>query len=237
RFAAEGWHVQSVNDSEELQALERALHGARAERQMPSFIAVRSHIAYPAPHAIDTAAAHGAPLGEDEVRATKEAMGFDPDRHFWVHERVYEHMSLGENGAAAHGGIVKPYGSTFLIFSDYMRPSVRLSALMCLPVLWVWTHDSVGLGEDGPTHQPIEHYAALRAIPHLWVIRPADANETAVAWRVALERADGPVALLLSRQAVPVLDRSSLAPADALERGAYVLWDSHPEAAPEATLI
>ena len=265
------------------------------------------------PNAVDTAKAHGAPLGEDEVRAAKEVMGFDPDRSFWVDERVYEHMSLREagasaqeawkqrfdrwreafpamagdwdrawagrlrdgwrealpsfqageqiatrsagqkamaafaefaptmiggaadlvestktvfegagefskvhagrnvpfgirehamgaivNGAAAHGGIVKPYGSTFLIFSDYMRPSVRLSALMGLPVVWVWTHDSVGLGEDGPTHQPIEHYAALRAIPHLWVIRPADANETSVAWRVALEREDGPVALLLS---------------------------------------
>jgi transketolase len=130
------------------------------------------------------------------------------------------------NGAAAHGGIVKPYGSTFLIFSDYMRPSVRLSALMGLPVVWVWTHDSVGLGEDGPTHQPIEHYAALRAIPVLWVIRPADANETSVAWRVALERRDGPVALLLSRQNIPVLDRQQLAPAAGLKRGGYVLWDS-----------
>jgi transketolase len=133
------------------------------------------------------------------------------------------------NGAAAHGGIVKPYGSTFLIFSDYMRPSVRLSALMQLPVVWVWTHDSVGLGEDGPTHQPVEHYAALRAIPQLWVIRPADGNETAHAWRVALERADGPVALLLSRQNVEVLDRTEVAPAEGLERGGYVLWDSAPE--------
>ncbi|TMK99072.1 MAG: transketolase [Actinobacteria bacterium] len=353
RFAAEGWHVQSVTDSEDLHALEGALHAARAERQMPSFISIHSHIAYPAPHAVDTAAAHGAPLGEDEVRATKETLGFDPERHFWVDEHVYEHMSLREsgaaaqaswteerrdpwraafpeeaadwdltwrgelregwraslpdfapgeslatraagnktmaafsqfaptmiggaadlvestktefvgagtfssahsgrnvpfgirehamgtivNGAAAHGGMVKPYGSTFLIFSDYMRPSVRLSALMRLPVVWVWTHDSVGLGEDGPTHQPIEHYAALRAIPHLWVIRPADANETAAAWRVALERGDGPVALLLSRQAVPVLDRSALAAADGLERGAYVLWESHAEGAPDATLI
>jgi transketolase len=103
---------------------------------------------------------------------------------------------------------------------------VRLSALMGLPVVWVWTHDSVGLGEDGPTHQPIEHYAALRAIPGLWVIRPADANETSVAWRVALERGDGPVALLLSRQSIPVLDRGQLAPAAGLERGGYVLWDS-----------
>jgi transketolase len=341
RLQADGWHVQQVPDSEDLIALEDALGAARAEVERPSFIAIRSHIAYPAPHAVDTAKAHGAPLGEEEVRAAKEVMGFDPDRTFWVDDRVYEHMSLrdsgaraqaqwrtrfdawrealpeqaadwdrawagklrdgwrealpsfdageqiatrsagqkamaafsefaptmiggaadlvestktvfeggGEfssvhagrnvpfgirehamgaivNGAAAHGGIVKPYGSTFLVFSDYMRASVRLSALMGLPVVWVWTHDSVGLGEDGPTHQPIEHYAALRAIPRLWVIRPADANEAAEAWRVALEREDGPVALLLSRQGVPVLDRVELAPARELERGGYVLWDS-----------
>jgi transketolase len=343
RFAADGWHVQRVEDSEDVDALEAAIAAAREERERPSFIAIRSHIAYPAPNATDTAKAHGAALGEDEVRATKVVMGFDPERTFWVDERVYAHMSLRErgaelqrawqermsewredfpeqaedwdrawagrlregwrealptfeagekiatrsagqkvmaafgeyaptmfggaadlvestktlfegggefsrvhagrnipfgirehgmgaivNGAAAHGGIVKPYGSTFLIFSDYMRGSVRLSALMGLPVLWVWTHDSVALGEDGPTHQPVEHYAALRAIPQLWVVRPADANETAVAWRVALEREDGPVALLLSRQNLPVLDRSELAPADALERGGYTLWDSAP---------
>jgi transketolase len=348
RLHADGWHVQRVQDSEDLDALQVALDAARAEVERPSFIAIRSHIAYPAPSAVDTAAAHGAPLGEEEVRAAKLAMGFDPERSFWVDERVYGHMRLtgsgadaerewrvrfdawreahpelaedwdrtwsgrlvegwrealpsfaagaklatraagqqtmaafssyaptmiggaadlvestktvfegaGEfsrphtgrnvpfgirehamgaivNGAAAHGGIVKPYGSTFLIFSDYMRPAVRLSALMGLPVLWVWTHDSVGLGEDGPTHQPIEHYAALRAIPRLWVIRPADANETAQAWRVALEREDGPVALLLSRQGVPVFDRSGeLAPASELERGGYVLWDSRSGEAP-----
>ena len=140
---------------------------------------------------------------------------------------IREHaMGSIVNGAAAHGGIVKPYGSTFLIFSDYMRGAVRLSALMEIPVAWVWTHDSIGLGEDGPTHQPVEHYTALRAIPFLWVIRPADANETAVAWRVALERQDGPVALLLSRQGIPVLDRSRTGPAEGLQQGAYVLWDS-----------
>ncbi len=341
RMHADGWHVQRVEDSEDVEALHKALLAARAETERPSFISVRSHIAYPAPNAVDTAKAHGAPLGEDEVRATKRAMGFDPDLTFQVDERVYEHMSLRESGAAtqqawveretswrerypelaeeweqawsgrlregwraalpsfeagkqiatrsagqkamaalapfgptmvggaadlvestktvfegageysrahtgrnipfgirehamgaivnglaAHGAMVKPYGSTFLIFSDYMRPSVRLSALMGLPVMWVWTHDSVGLGEDGPTHQPVEHYAALRAIPRLWVIRPADANETAVAWRVGLEREDGPVALLLSRQNLPVLDRAEVGAADGLERGGYVLWDS-----------
>jgi transketolase len=146
---------------------------------------------------------------------------------------IREHaMGAIVNGLAAHGGIVKPYGSTFLIFSDYMRGAVRLSALMGLPVVWVWTHDSVALGEDGPTHQPVEHYAALRAIPHLWVVRPADANETSEAWRVALERPDGPVALLLSRQGIPVADREGegLAAASELERGGYVLWDSGPGA-------
>jgi transketolase len=343
RLAADGWHVQRVEDSEDVAALEAALSAAREETERPSFIAIRSHIAYPAPNAVDTAASHGAPLGEEEVRATKQAMGFDPERKFWVDDRVYAHMSLVEsgtdaerewrlrfdawrerfggladewdrswagrltdgwrealpsfqageklatraagqktmaafsayapttiggaadlvestktvfegagefskvhagrnvpfgirehamgaivNGAAAHGGIVKPYGSTFLVFSDYMRGAVRLSALMGLGVVWVWTHDSIGLGEDGPTHQPIEHYSALRAIPHLWVIRPGDANETAQAWRVALEREDGPVALLLSRQGTPVLDRADgrLAAATELERGGYVLWDS-----------
>jgi transketolase len=140
---------------------------------------------------------------------------------------IREHaMGAIVNGAAAHGGIVKPYGSTFLMFSDYMRGAVRLSALMGLPVVWVWTHDSVALGEDGPTHQPIEHYASLRAIPHLWVIRPGDPNETVVAWQVALERDDGPVALLLSRQNVPVLDPSEVADAHGLQRGGYVLWQS-----------
>jgi transketolase len=341
RFEADGWHVQRVEDSEDTDALEAALERARQETERPSFIAIRSHIAYPAPHAVDTAKSHGSALGEDEVKATKRVMGFDPDVTFAVADSVYEHMSLRErgaeiqqewrerleswretfpemaddwdrahsgrlrdgwqsslptfeagesiatraagqkvmaafaeyspctiggaadlvestktvfdgggqfsrvhagrnipfgirehamgaivNGAAAHGGIVKPYGSTFLIFSDYMRASVRLSALMGLPVLWVWTHDSVGLGEDGPTHQPVEHYAALRAIPQLWVVRPGDANETAVAWRVALQREDGPVALLLSRQGIPVLDRDELASADGVEHGGYVLWES-----------
>jgi transketolase len=362
RMHADGWHVQRVEDSEDTQALYDALLAARAETERPSFISVRSHIGYPAPNAVDTAKAHGAPLGEEEVRATKVVMGFDPDVQFHVDERVYEHMSLsvsgasaqaeweereqkwrerypqlaeewdqvwsgrlnegweealptfaagesiatrsagqkamaalnpfaptmaggaadlvestktvfdgaGEysrvhtgrnipfgirehamgaivNGLAAHGGMVKPYGSTFLIFSDYMRAAVRLSALMNLPVMWVWTHDSVAVGEDGPTHQPVEHYAALRAIPHLWVMRPADANETAIAWRVGLEREDGPVALLLSRQNLPVLARSSVlggaggggeetlcAPVEGLERGGYVLWESPPDGSPAA---
>jgi transketolase len=140
---------------------------------------------------------------------------------------IREHaMGSIVNGIELHGGMVKPYGSTFLVFSDYMRPAVRLSALSQQNVVWVWTHDSVGLGEDGPTHQPVEHYAALRAIPNLWFIRPADANETAQAWKVALEREGGPVALALTRQKVPTFDRSVVASAEGVGRGAYVLWES-----------
>jgi transketolase len=355
RFEAQGWHVQRVGDANDLEALDAALDAAKAETRRPSLIVVRSHIAYPAPHAIDTAKAHGSPLGEDEIRETKEVLGWDPDEQFAVPEAVYEHMSLREkgesleeqwrvrmerwraafpeaaedwdraqagqpeprwietlprfdpketpkmatrtagakvmaalqpftptmvggaadlvestktvfegagvfsrtfagrnvpfgvrehgmgaivNGLAVHGGIVKPYGSTFLIFSDYMRPAVRLSALMSLPVLWVWSHDSVGLGEDGPTHQPVEHFAALRAIPNLWVIRPADANETTAAWKVALERDGGPVAILLTRQDVPVLDPAQVADASGVERGAYVLWESvNGDGPPDLVLI
>jgi len=347
RFEAFGWHVQHVADVNDLDALRAAITEAQAETRRPSLIVVRSHIAYPAPHAIDTAKSHGSPLGADEVAATKKAMGWDPELHFHVPDEVYAHMNrvdrgneletewhqrlsswsqsfprerevwdaawagrigswtlpewkpgddlatrdagkavmqafkdavptmiggaadlvestkteftgaglfspdwvgrniafgirehaMGSivNGIAAHGGCVKPYGSTFLIFSDYMRPSVRLSALMGLPVVWAWTHDSVGLGEDGPTHQPVETYAALRAIPNLWFVRPADANETAWAWKVALEREDGPVALSLSRQKVPTLDRSDVASAKGVEKGAYTLWESGPS--PELLLL
>jgi len=346
RLEAQGWHVQWVDDANDLDELRDAIGNAHAETRRPSMVVIRSHIAFGAPRAVDTAKAHGAPLGEEEVRATKEALGWDPDKTFVVPDEVREHCNVVErgieleaewkleferwsaafpheresweraqarrigewelpvfeageklatraagrkvmqafrhavptmvggaadlvestytefeggglfsadwsgrnipfgirehamgsivNGLALHGGIVKPYGSTFLIFSDYMRPAVRLSALMNLPVVWVWTHDSVGLGEDGPTHQPVETYAALRAIPYLWFIRPADANETSYAWKLALEREDGPVALSLSRQAVPTLDRSELAPASAAVRGAYTLWESGP---PDLILI
>jgi transketolase len=153
-----------------------------------------------------------------------------------IHFGVREHaMGAILNGLGVHGGIV-PYGSTFLIFSDYMRPAIRLAALMGLHVVYVFTHDSIALGEDGPTHQPVEHLAALRAIPDLTVIRPGDANETAIAWRVALETNDRPVALVLTRQAMPTLDRSRYASADGLRCGAYVLSDSV-EGAPDLILI
>jgi transketolase len=148
---------------------------------------------------------------------------------------VREHaMGAILSGLALHGG-VRPYGGTFLVFSDYMRPAIRLAALMKLPVIYIFTHDSIAVGEDGPTHQPVEHLAALRAIPGLTVIRPADATETAAAWRVALQNAGGPVALILSRQNLPVLDRRNLPPAEMLERGAYVLSDG--AGAPQVVLI
>jgi transketolase len=152
-----------------------------------------------------------------------------------VHWGIREHaMAAAVNGLALHGGIVKPYGSTFFVFTDYMRPSIRLSALMELDVVWVLTHDSVAVGEDGPTHQPIEHLAALRAIPGLTVLRPADANETVEAWRVALEEVSGPAMLVLTRQDLPVLDRSKLAGAEGVARGAYVLADAD---SPDGVLV
>jgi transketolase len=153
-----------------------------------------------------------------------------------LHFGVREHgMGAALNGIAAHGGII-PFGSTFLIFSDYMRPSIRLAALMELGVIYVFTHDSIAVGEDGPTHQPVEQLAALRAIPRLIVIRPGDANETAVAWRVAIESRACPVALVLTRQNLPTLDRSQFAPADELRKGAYVLADA-PGGQPDIVLI
>ncbi|MEO3777894.1 transketolase [Micromonospora sp. B11E3] len=156
--------------------------------------------------------------------ATKEFPGHEYGRtlHFGIREHA---MGAILNGIALHGG-TRPYGGTFLVFSDYMRPSVRLAALMKLPVVYVWTHDSIGLGEDGPTHQPVEHLTALRAIPGLDVVRPADANETAWAWRQALEHTDRPTALALSRQALPTLDRSALAGAEGTTKGGYVLAEA-----------
>jgi transketolase len=338
RLEAQGWHVQRVDDANDLSALRKAIANAQAEIERPSIVVVHSHIGYGAPHAVDTAKAHGSPLGEDEVRATKVALGWDPDQKFVVPDEVREHMNVtkrgieleeawqkkvaswaakypalqedwdqvhtgrprpgwvealpefapGEevatrdagakvmeafkhftptmiggaadlvestktefkgggvfsathagrniafgirehamgaivNGISLHNGMLKPYGSTFLIFSDYMRPAVRLSALSKLQVVWAWTHDSVGLGEDGPTHQPVEHYAALRAIPNFWFMRPADATETVGAWKVALEREGGPVGLALTRQKLPTLEHTQR---DGVARGAYVLWES-----------
>ena len=347
RFEAYHWHVQRV-DGHDRGAVADALEAARQETERPSIIICRTHIAKGSPNKQDTSGAHGEPLGEDEVVATKEALGLPVAPTFFVPEAVRallagvrerldkeasewrarfaqwqqanpelsaqwearmarkipeglggklpsfevgkeiatrnassevlqvlsreipgfvggsadlapstktliegaEDLARGRysgrnlrfgvrehgmgglmNGMSLHGGFI-PYGGTFLVFSDYMRPSVRLAALMRQPVIYVFTHDSVFVGEDGPTHQPVEHVAALRAIPHLTVIRPADAAETAEAWLVALERSSGPTALILTRQNVPVLDRSLLAPAEMLRRGGYILLD-----APDPELI
>ncbi len=341
RFEAYGWHVLDVRDANDTVALEAAIRAGQKVEDRPTLIRVKSVIGYPSPNKQGTSKVHGAALGEDEVRATKEVMGWDPDKHFYVPDEVYAAASMKEDGAkahaewnerfaswkdangelaqewdlawqgkplpgladalptewdkdklatrvagqkvmaafessvptmlggaadlsestktefpeserytaekagrnvffgvrehamgaavnglAAHGGIVRPYGSTFLQFADYMRGAIRLSALTGLPTTWVFTHDSVGLGEDGPTHQPVEHFAALRAIPGLVVLRPGDAQETAESWRVMLEDLEGPAALILSRQDLPILDRSEYASASGVGKGAYVLADA-----------
>ncbi|MDT7883952.1 MAG: transketolase [Thermoflexus sp.] len=342
RFRAYGWHVLDL-DGHDREAVAQALAEARQVSDRPSLLICHTHLAYGSPNKQDRAEAHGAPLGAEEVRRTKERMGWPVEPPFYVPEAVYAHMRrLIEEGARweaewrarfeayaaaypdlaaewarwwqgelpegweeavptfppsadgmatraasgkvlnalarvipnlvggsadlmestqtylhgfpavargrfegrnihfgvrehAMGGILngmslygpfRVYGGTFLVFSDYMRPAIRLAAMMRRPVIYVFTHDSIAVGEDGPTHQPVEHLTALRAIPNLWVIRPADANEVAEAWKVALQRRDGPVALILTRQKVPVLDRSVLAPASELARGGYVLAEA-----------
>lgn len=353
RFKAYDWHTEYVEDGNDLDAIESAIIRAQEETERPSLIAVRTHIGFGSPNKQDTAAAHGSPLGEEELVLTKRNLGWPEEPAFYIPEKardnfrqavsngrameqewrslfenykqaypemaaVWDKLVEGEllegwersipsfpadekgmatrtasgkvlndmapfllnliggsadlapsnmtrlkesddfqagnyvgrnirfgvrehvmgsilNGMSLHGGLV-PYGGTFLIFSDYMRPPIRLAALMGLQVIYVFTHDSIGLGEDGPTHQPIEQLAALRAIPNLTVIRPCDANETAEAWRMALKRKDGPVALALTRQNVPTLDREIYAPAESLSHGAYVLKEAG-DSGPEAILI
>jgi transketolase len=371
RYEAYGWHVQRIdwtNDGkeyvEDVDALWDALANARAVTDRPSFIALRTVIAWPAPNAQGTGEAHGAALGEDEVAATKKILGFDPERTFDVSDEVIDHTRLaidrgkeeqakweesfdawakryrqrhelyqrmrtrtlptgwddmlpsfdadpkgvatrkasgavlsaiapvlpelwggsadlagsnnttpkGEpsfipeemstkefsgtkygrvlhfgirehamgslmNGIALHGG-TRVYGGTFLVFSDYMRPAVRLASIMQLPVTYVWTHDSIGLGEDGPTHQPVEHLAALRAIPGLDVVRPADANETVAAWKAVLEHTDRPAGLALTRQNVPTFPRGEqgFSTTEHVAKGGYVLLDVE-GGAPDVVLI
>ncbi len=370
RYEASGWHDQTVDwtnggtgYTEDVQALWDAFQAAEQVTDRPSFIRLRTIIAWPAPTAQNTGASHGSALGAEEIKATKELLGFDPEQTFEVHDDVIEHthqarergtaaqddwqqrfdawatsnpdgkalldrlsarelpdgwaealptfeasekgvatraasgdvltaiapelpelwggsadlagsnnttpkgepsflppefstkkfsgdwygrvlhfgirehaMGSVMNGIALHG-LTRPYGGTFLVFSDYMRPAVRLAALQQLPVTYVWTHDSIGLGEDGPTHQPVEHLAALRAIPGLDVVRPADANEVVVAWRTLLGLTDRPVALALSRQNVPTFPRDAdgYGSAEGTARGAYVLLDT--DAAPDVVLI
>jgi transketolase len=356
RFEAYGWHATRVEDGNDVEAIAAAIEEARADDR-PSLIAVRTHIGFGSPNKHDSQKAHGSPLGPDEVRLTKEAYGWDPDKAFFVPDdagalfrravpagedlvrawdrafdayrdadpelaaqfrrRVVERRladgwdaglrtyPVGEevatrnasqeaiqvlaatlpglfggaadlsesnltdvnggdefeadepgrnlrfgvrehamggivNGIAYHDGFI-PYAATFLTFSDYMRGSVRLAALSGLHVVYVWTHDSVGLGEDGPTHQPVEHYAALRAIPNLWFVRPGDANETAAAWALAVERRgedpSGPVALSLTRQKLPTLAGTAEKAREGVRRGGYVLRDAAGGRDPQIILI
>ncbi len=352
RFEACRWHVQAVEDGNDVTAIAAAIENARSEGGRPSLIMLKTQIAYGSPNKAGSADAHGAPLGVEEVCLTKKCLGCAEDSQFCIPEGalarfrqaaekgadaeaawqglmdayrkrhpelagalqralegrlpegweahlpsftpqdgpvatraasgivlnaladtvdtlmggsadlapsnktflngipefqknayegrnirfgVREHaMAAVLSGLALHGGI-KPYGGTFLVFADYMRPAIRLAALMGLPVIYVFTHDSIAVGEDGPTHQPVEHLAALRAIPGLTLIRPADAAETAEAWRVAVAATDRPVALALTRQKLAVLDREKLAAARGLAKGAYILAD--PEGTPEIILL
>jgi len=342
RFEAYHWHVQRVEDANDLDAIDRAIVAAKEVKDRPSLIIVRSHIGFGSPNKHDTAEAHGSPLGADEIRLTKEALGYPSQEAFYVDPEALDHwrtmtprgaqlekqwlekydawksaqasdaaelerrlrgdlldgwedliptftadngsvasraasgtvlnaiapkvpelvggsadlasstntivksapslswdnhagrnfhfgirehgMGAIMNGMSVHGGFI-PYGATFLIFSDYMRPAVRLAAIMNRHVIYVYTHDSIGLGEDGPTHQPIEQLSTLRAIPDFTLIRPADASETAEAWRAALKH-KGPVALVLTRQKLGFIDRTKYASAAGVAKGAYVLSDS-----------
>jgi transketolase len=343
RFEAYGWHVQVIEDGNDVRAIASAIEKAKAETTKPSIIKVRTHIAFGSPNKVDTAGAHGSPLGDAEVKLVKQNLGFDPEQFFVVPDEVlkyyrdkgkkgvakekswnelldayrkahpelakeYELLSNGklpdgwkeklpafkpEDGKLAtrqasgkvlnaladslptliggaadlapstetllkkyasfsaedyggrnfHFGIrehamgsalvgmaltpgIIPYGATFLIFSEYMRPPIRLAAIMKIRPIFVYTHDSIGLGEDGTTHQPIEQLISLRSIPNMLLIRPADANETAQAWRVALEYQNGPVVIVLTRQGLPVIDQSKFGAATQLEKGAYILSDS-----------
>ncbi len=351
RYEAYEWHVQNVGEDLSLSRLEEATRAAMAVEDRPSLIIVRSHIGYGSPHKQDTSSAHGSALGEDEVRLTKEAYGWDPDKHFYVPDEALAHfrqccergreqeaeweqrfaayreafpdkarllemidaaempdgwdrdvpmfdpgddpiatrkasekaiqwaakavphliggsadLATSTNTDIADGGDVqkgsyegrnlrfgvrehgmgaivnglglhgfRAFGATFFTFSDYMRGAVRISAVMKLPAIWVYTHDSIGLGEDGPTHQPVEQLAGMRAMPRLTMVRPADANETALAWRFALRNNEGPTAFALSRQNLPILDPGAI-PDDAIERGAYVLRDAD-GGTPELILI
>ena len=361
RYEAYGWHVQTVQSGEDVVAIEAAVKAAQAETDRPSFIRVKTVIGYPAPNKMNTGGVHGAALGDDEVAATKEVLGFDPERSFHIDDEVIAHTRLlrergaekhsawqekfdawaaanpenkalfdrmnarelpqdfsadlpewepGEtlatrkaseaaiqalaaslpemwggsadlagsnntvikgadsfgpaaittdmwsaqpygrnlhfgirehamsaimNGIALHGN-TRVYGGTFLIFSEYQYPAVRLGSLMSTDTYYVWTHDSIGLGEDGPTHQPVETLSALRAIPNLSVIRPADANETAQAWAAALEYKAAPKGLALSRQGLPVLEGTKEKAHDGVRRGAYVLVEESKET-PEVILL
>lgn len=344
RYEAYGWHVQRLENVNDLQAMDKAIENAQKEKNRPSFIVTKTHIGFGSPNKQDTSSAHGSPLGADEVKLTKKNLGWPEDKTFYVPEEVAKffsqfkdkghkleadwekqfeiycekypeegklfndvmtgnfgdkwqsklpkfavepkgmatrsasgkvlnaiassiptliggsadlapsnntelkgypafspehregrnfHFGVREhgmagmlNGMAIYGGVI-PYGGTFLVFSDYLRPAIRLGALSGLRPIYIFTHDSIGLGEDGPTHQAVEHLAALRTIPEVVVIRPADANETSYAWRAAIEHSKSPVALILTRQNLPVIDQEKYHSAEGLLKGAYVLRDTN----------
>jgi transketolase len=250
----EAWRHQLIAYSkafpEEAKELGQRLHGdlpSGWEAVLPTFDASNGNVASRAASGVvlNAIAASlpgliggSADLAGSNLTTVKGAPAFSPPtpagRNF--HFGIREHAMAGIlNGMALYGAII-PYGGTFLIFSDYMRPSIRLAALMKKQVVYVFTHDSIGLGEDGPTHQPVEQLSALRAIPNLWVIRPADANETAHAWRCAIKRRTGPTALILTRQKLPLIDRTTFAAASGVSQGAYVLVDA-PAGAPRAVIL
>ncbi len=244
RFEAYSWEHPELGEAFTRRVVQRTLPGGWRER-LPRFepeqkIATRKAsgqvLAALSPY-LPELLGGSADLTPSNNTKAPDMADFSPDNPTgrYIHYGVREHaMGAIMNGLVLHGGY-RPYGGTFLVFSDYMRGAVRLAALMGTPTVFVWTHDSIAIGEDGPTHQPVEHLMSLRAMPNLWVIRPADANETAMAWRMALERSDGPTALVLTRQGLPVLDRERYAPAEGALLGGYVL--SEPEVAPQGVIV
>src|SRR6266481_5468182 len=231
RFVGYGWNVTRVSDANDLPMLARAFRTFLEQQDKPTLIVVDSHIGYGSPHKQDSSEAHGEPLGEEEVRLTKKNYGWPEDAKFLVPEGVLEHFreGIGRRGRELSAQWEKKY-------ADYSKKFPELAALMETPVIYVFTHDSIGLGEDGPTHQPIEQLASLRAVPNVTVLRPGDANEVVEAWKIAVANTHGPVLLVLSRQAMPTLDRTKYAPAAGVARGAYVLADP-PRGEPEVILI
>ena len=260
RFMAYGWNVERVGDANDCERVAKAIEKFRRTECVPTLIIVDSHIGYGSPHKHDTSVAHGEPLGDEEVRLTKRGYGWPEDARFLVPDGVRARLQdgVGQRGrqqreawiaslsayrhamAAVMNGLalskVRAFGSTYLIFSDYLKPALRLSAVMEVPTIFVFTHDSIGVGEDGPTHQPVEQLIALRAIPGLITIRPSDAHEVTEAWRVILGLKHQPACLVLSRQPLPAMDRTRYAPAAGDSRGAYVLADAR-DRKPEVLLI
>src|SRR5258705_294718 len=245
RFLAYGWNVVRVGDDKDLDRIENALRNAAGTTGRPSIVIVDSHIGYGSPHRQDTSAAHGEPLGEEEIKLVKQAYGWPPDAKFLVPSGVYEHLEsgIGRRGREAREQWEKQFAEYRKQFPELaaeldqiQKRELPVNWLMDIPVIHVFTHDAIGVGEDGPTHQPIEHLISLRAIPNLVVLRPCDANEVAEAWRTILAMPRQPVALILTRQNLPTFDRKRFAAASGLSKGAYVLADAE-DGNPEVLLM